>query len=391
MNKRAFLKSLGLGTLGAGLGGLAYGEEKGPSCPPVDPARPGRRPRPTRNGIWITKDEDHTPDEWKRIFERMRTAGVDGILPALYDGRHAYYDSRRLPVKVDRVKMLVPLAREAGLEVHAWIRIVPCEMDEILKKHPDWYTVNAKGESTADKPPYVDYYKFLEPGHPEVRGFLRDLVAEVAAIPDIAGVHLDYIRYPDAILPRGLWAKYGLKQDRVYPEFDYGYSPHNRETFRKKCGVDPLAIKAEDAGAQAEWHQYRLDQVTELVNDYLVPAAHAHERAITAAVFPGPTLARTMVMQDWSRWKLNAFFPMLYHNYYEADLAWIKAQAREAVSAVNVPVCAGLFAGPLDFPEMAKAVRAALEGGASGVCLFSLKGMTEEKWMGLQVVIIGQR
>ncbi len=86
----------------------------------------------------------------------------------------------------------------------------------MIKEHPDWYNVNAKGESASDKPAYVDYYKFLDPARPEVREFVRDTVRELAAIPGLTGVHLDYIRHPDAILPSGLWSKYGIVQDKVY-------------------------------------------------------------------------------------------------------------------------------------------------------------------------------
>ena len=42
-------------------------------------------------------------------------------------------------------------------------------------------------------------------------------------------------------------------------------------------------------------------------------------------------------------------------------------------------------------PDLARAVRAALDGGASGISLHSLDAMTEEKWMGLQIVVAGQR
>ncbi len=73
-----------------------------------------------------------------------------------------------------------------------------------------------------------------------------------------------------------------------------------------------------DPEANQAWLQYRLDSVVDLVNDYLVPAAHAGGKVISAAVFPGPSRARTMVRQDWGRFKLDAYFPMLYHTFYEA-------------------------------------------------------------------------
>ena len=38
---------------------------------------------------------------------------------------------------------------------------------------------------------------FLDPGNPEVRSYLTDLVSEVVSKYDVDGIHLDYVRYPD--------------------------------------------------------------------------------------------------------------------------------------------------------------------------------------------------
>jgi uncharacterized lipoprotein YddW (UPF0748 family) len=341
--------------------------------------------RKTRNFVWITLERDQPADDWKRDFARMRAAGIDGVIPEVYDGRHAYWGSSRHPVKAERLELLLPIAREAGLEVHAWMWCMPCLQPEILAKHPDWYNVNARGESAADKPAYVDYYRFLDPAHPEVRAFIRDTVKELAGINELEGVHLDYIRHPDAILPKGLWAKYGLVQDRVYPEYDYGYTPHSRGVFKRKLGVDPMNLSGQDQ--HDAWLRYRLDSVTDLVNDYLVPAAHGRRKKISAAVFPGPTLARQMVRQDWGRWKLDAFMPMLYHSFYEADASWVKAQTQEGVATVKAPIYSGLFVPSVVAPGLTKIVEGALAGGASGVTLFHAHAMNEPLWEALQAAV----
>src|SRR5260370_10914692 len=69
--------------------------------------------------------------------------------------------------------------------------------------------------------------------------------------------------------------------------------------------------------------------VVDLVNQYLLPAAHAKRKIITAAVFPGPTLARQMVRQDWGRFDLDAFLPMLYNVFYEIGPEWVKQERSE--------------------------------------------------------------
>jgi len=197
-------------------------------------------------------------------------------------------------------------------------------------------------------------------------------------MPDLTGIHLDYIRHPDAILPSSLWSKYGIVQDRVYPPYDYGYTDYSRRAFRERTGVDPIALA--DPESNTAWLQYRLDTVVDLVNDHLVPAARAGGKTITAAVFPGPSLARTMVRQDWGRFRLDAFLPMLYHTFYDADPTWVRRYTEEAVSTVSQPVYSGLFVGPLDAAAFARTIEMALEGGASGVSIFDAGAMTPDRW-----------
>jgi uncharacterized lipoprotein YddW (UPF0748 family) len=382
MNRRDLLKATALGVLGVGCSHVAAGPDKAPAAAPAAPL-------PRKNWVWITLEREQPADAWKRDFARMREAGIGAILPEIYNGRHAYFASKRLPVKSERLEMLLPLARAEGLEVHAWMWSMPCLLDDMVKNHADWYNVNAKGESAADKPAYVDYYKFLDPARPEVREFVQGTVKELAAFGELTGIHLDYIRHPDAILPKGLWKKYNLVQDRVFPEFDYGYTPYSRALFKKAHGIDPIEIQ--DPTGHREWMQYRFDSVTDLVNGYLVPAAHAQGKRITAAVFPGPTLARKMVRQDWGRWELDGFLPMLYNNFYEAGPDWVQEQTREGVATVKKPVYSGLFAHAADAAGLSAIVDAAMRGGAAGVSIFSSTAMDDAKWMALSTALRAAR
>ncbi len=362
MRRRDALRTLGLATLFAGTKVPAYA-----------------LPRASRkNFVWLRPDIKKTADTWKREFAAMKAAGIDAINPEIYNGTSTLYASKRFPVRAEWLEMALPLAKDAGLDVHAWMWTMVCLRPEIVTGHPDWYNVNAKGESAATKPAYVDYYKFLDPARPEVREFVRDTVRELASIPGLTGIHLDYVRHPDAILPSGLWSKYGIKQDKVYPPYDYGYTDYNRAKFKASHGVDPMTLA--DPESNADWMKYRLDAVVDLVNDYLVPAAHQGGKVITAAVFPGPSRARVMVRQDWGRFKLDAFLPMLYHAFYETGPEFVKTYTEEAVRTVKAPVYSGLYVDPLSDDEFARTIRMALDGGASGVSIFDVGAMTPARW-----------
>jgi uncharacterized lipoprotein YddW (UPF0748 family) len=362
MTKRQFLKALGAAAIAAGAPLTSWAAQR----------------RTLKNFVWMTPNLKLTTGDLAKSFALMRASGVNGVVAEIYNGTDAFYRSRKFPVRAEWLESIIPLAASEGLEIHAWMWTMPCLQADVIRDHPDWYNVNAKGESAVDKPAYVGYYKFLDPARPEVREYLRGTIQELAAIKGLTGVHLDYVRHPDAILPSGLWSKYGIVQDKVYPPYDYGYTEYSRRLFKAKFGIDPIELK--DPESNHDWLQYRLDTVVDMVNEYLVPAAHAGGKQITAAVFPGPSRARTMVRQDWGRFKLDAFLPMLYHTFYEAGPEFVKTYTEEAVRTVTQPVYSGLFVSPLGAAEFTRTIEMAIAGGAAGVSIFDHGAMTSERW-----------
>ena len=376
MDRRRFLKTSALGAAALVVGEEYFTAEKMLAAT--------KRPSQLKNWAWITVNTEKSADDWKRSFNHLRESGIHAIVPEIYNGREAYFPSQHLPVKTDLLGAMLLLAAAADLEVHAWMWAMPCMIPEMMSRHPDWYNVNAKGESAVDKPAYVDYYKFLDPGRAEVREWIQTTVKELAHISELKGIHLDYIRHPDAILAKGLWKKYNIMQDKVYPPYDYGYTPYERQKFKKRHGIDPLELP--DPNKNNKWVRFRLDMVTDLVNDYLVPAAHAKGKMISAAVFPGPSLAREMVRQDWGRWKLDAFLPMLYNEFYEEGSEWVREQTREGVSTVKKPVYSGLFIYNMDETNFTRTAEMALAGGAAGISVFSAEALDESKGKALREI-----
>lgn len=343
MNRRTFVRHLGLASLGMCSTTAAF-ELRG-----AEQAKP---PATARNWIWTGVDERSTTDQQKRRFEKFREAGIQAVL---FSGVNAE---------------VFALAKEHGLETHAWTWTL-CRGDRrLLKEHPDWYGVSRLGDSTANKPPYVGYYHFLCPSREEVQAYVTELFSDVADTPNLDGVHLDYVRYPDVILPVALWKQYNLVQNEELPQFDFCYCPVCRAAFKKKAGVDPLELP--DPTADAAWRQYRYDSVTQLVNR-VAEAARQKGKQVTAAVFPSPSLARKLVRQDWPKWNLDAVLPMVYHSFYNETVDWIEPTVKEGVAALppERPLYAGLYLPDLKTEEQFdQAVRCARAGGAKGVSLF---------------------
>ncbi len=277
------------------------------------------------------------------------------------------------------VAWAAPLARKEGLRIHRWIITLMSRDKKIMKEHPDWFVVSREGKSSFDHPPYVPYYKWLCPNHEGVVRHLEERVRDTARIDGVEGVHLDYIRFPDVILPKGLWKKYDIVQDMEYPQYDFCYCDVCRGRFREEHGIDPLDLP--DPSADNAWRQFRYDSITRLVK-HLYEVAHREGKQLTAAVFPTPSIARRLVRQAWDQWTLDAVFPMIYHNFYEKDIDWIGDAVQEGQQALQgrFPLYAGLFVPAIPPERITEAVRQSRMNGADGICLFRYSVMNEKHW-----------
>ena len=336
---------------------------------------------------WLGGPGSATDEEIRENFTDLKNKGIVGLL---YNGGHD-------PATYKRVG---GIAHAAGLEFQTWI---PTMIQGENPKLPhDLYAWNGLGESAWDKPAYAAYYKFLCPSREEVYLFLEELYTEIASLVEVDGIHLDYIRFPDVILARGLWDKYGLVMDREYPPYDYCYCDHCVEGFKEQSGIDIRS--AEDPAEVEEWKQFRYDLITGIVNR-LSESVHAGGKKISAAVFPGPnSVARKIVRQEWDKWDLDAFFPMNYNDFYLEDTPWIGQVTLEGVTALDhrKPLFSGLFICPdpetksqqadpenhgLLPEELEDAIRESMENGAAGICLFTPGRMTEAHWEVFQKAI----
>ncbi len=370
MDRKHFLSLVSAGAVGLAGGSLLRcntGDSDSTSASSTPPPSPERA---LKHWAWMGEgNEGWTLDEWKQQLGQMRAAGISAVL--FHEG-----------IKI--LNELVPAARQEGLEVHLWnVTMMEGGMED---EHPEWYAVNRKGESAAVKPAYVPYYKFMCPSREPVQEFLAEQIGALAQIEGVTSIHLDYIRYPDVILPVALWPKYDLVQDKEYPAFDYCYCDVCRDAFKQQTGLDPLEL--DDPPANQAWLQYRYDTITRVVNR-LADVVHENGKQLTAAVFPTPDIARALVRQDWTRWNLDAVLPMIYHSFYNEDVAWVGEATREGVEALagKFPLYSGLFVPELNPDELAQAAELALANGAQGIVLFQGKTPTEEHWTKLSAVL----
>ncbi len=299
--------------------------------------------------VWMG-GRKRTSVEWTSILEDLDTLGIRGILLGA--------DSATLGI-------VAKLSASYGIQIHAWVWTMNRGDGDT-----SWLDYNRLGQSLATHEAYVGYYKFLNPAIPEVRGFLAAKFQNLSKIKGLSGVHMDYVRYVDVILPSGLQPKYGLVQDYEMPRFDYGFHPVMREKYKAKHGIDPIDIAHPEA--DTTWIRFRLGELNEAVG-LIRDQVKENRLPISAAVFPTPEMSRKMVRQDWDRWNLDCYFPMVYHNFYEKSFEWIQQVMEENKKALpTTPIFCGLFLPALQQEDdLTKAMEAAFKGGADGISFFS--------------------
>ena len=355
-SRRKFIKSSLLTSLAAPLASIA--------APVTNTFESNSNNKKWKHWVWVRPNKADTTEKLQKEYETYYNAGIRGIFFEADSEKH------------------FRAAKAQKLEAHRWMWTMNRGEASLLKAHPDWYAVNRIGESCADKPPYVGYYRWLCPSREEVAQYLEADVKNILSKDYVDGIHLDYVRFCDVILPVNLWAQYNIVQKEELPQYDYCYCNVCKQKFKEEKGQDIDSINYPEESLS--WRQYRYDAITKIVNR-LAKIANAQKKPITAAVFPTPEVARRIVRQDWTRWNLNAVYPMIYHGFYKEPVAWIGDAVQEGVFNLHnkFPLYAGLYLPDFKSPaEVEEGMRLALQKGAAGISIFG--NVTNEVLQALQ-------
>jgi hypothetical protein len=311
-----------------------------------------KRSEKWKHWVWTRPDSKDSAADLESRYKQYYQAGIRGIFFEADSEKH------------------YRAAKAQKLEAHRWMWTTNRGEKSLLQAHPEWYAVNRKGESCADKPPYVNYYRWLCPSRPEVHQYLADDVKNILSKDYVDGIHLDYVRFCDVILPVNLWDKYKIEQTRELPEYDYCYCEVCQSKFKEWRGKDIKTVEFPDA--DLSWRLFRYNAITTIVNQ-LSEVAKNLKKQITAAVFPTPEVAKRNVRQDWVNWNLTGICPMIYHGFYKEPVAWIGDAVAEGVKALDgrFPLYAGIYLPDFkDTKEVQVGMEYALRSGAKGISLF---------------------
>ncbi len=157
--------------------------------------------RPARN----TLDEKMQREELCRLLDGLQACGINTVLfQARLRGDVLYASScepmsrvaaaKGWKLRYDPLAFAIEECHRRGMELHAWLVMYPLGsarhvrslgQASLVAQHPSWCRLH-RG------------HWYLDPGEPAVAGYLSERVDEIIGSYDVDGIHLDYVRYPDA-------------------------------------------------------------------------------------------------------------------------------------------------------------------------------------------------
>lgn len=380
-----------------------------PEIPSTPPPRVSEGPEPSPfttpdveevKGVWVVRFTMTSEASVRSMVERASGAGINTLIVQVRGRADAFYSSTLEPrgesvredEPFDPLSLTIELARERGMEVHAWVNThlvwgpaaPPIDRRHLVRANPDWLAVP---RHLADELLAVDPFEgrffdtlvldaeanddrvegiYTSPSHPEVQDRVLEVWLDLAARYDLDGIHFDYIRFPSAqydysigALERfRIWLRGRVAEDR-FRELDDAYE---RDLFAM---VD---------GESEAWSDFRREQVDRLVLRIRDAIREVKPGlTISAAVIADRQLAYDDRFQDWARWLEEGWIDVAVPMAYTPDLTRFTELVDEARRAAGDParVWAGIGAYMNSADGTIRMIDAARGADAGGIVLFS--------------------
>ncbi len=263
-------------------------------------------------GVWI-RPACKTKEDVVYVISRLAEAGINNIfLETYYHGmtifpsktmvKYGFIEQNPLFADLDVLKTFVDEAHKRNIKVNVWFETFyvgnkkpESNKKSILAVSPTWANLTKKAYDS-EKPVQCSAEHngyFLDPANPEVQTFLLQLACEIIYNYQVDGINMDYIRFPQAAVPRVAGSELNA----------WGYTQYAREEFKSVYNTDPITLTPSDSLWQA-WNDYRRGKVTEFVRR-LSKICRSNKVTLTAVIFPNRYSALENKHQDWQVWTDN--------------------------------------------------------------------------------------
>lgn len=354
--------------------------------------------------LWVTRATLSSPATIARMVWSAKQGGFNTIVVQVRGRGDAYYASALEPrasdltsrPAFDPLAETIAVAKRAGLDVHAWVVAnlvssaveLPASRQHVVYRQPDWLMVPRElaAEMLSVNPRSPEYLGrlarwsrarpeeveglYMSPIHPAAAKHLADVVEDIARRYDIAGVHLDYIRYPNEGFD---YSRATLQQFKDSVRADMTTDERTHADGRER--IDPLAYPAL---YPQRWQAFRRARLTAMVMRVRTALKAARPSAtLSAAVVPDFAYAYGSRLQDWRTWLDQSLVDVVCPMAYAKDVDQFEAQISEAQSlAGSRAVWAGIGAYRLSADETLRQIDAARRLKTDGVILFSYDSLT---------------
>lgn len=147
------------------------------------------------HAVWDHSGCGLYPGDWARTIKVLREARVTDLFVNVAGAGFAHYASDVLPrsktfaQEGDQLRACLAAAKGSGIRVHAWVlcfnatRSTPDRLAEFGRR--GWRLKTADGKPS----------EYLDPSVGAVRDYLLRAISEIQSKYDVAGVHLDFVRW----------------------------------------------------------------------------------------------------------------------------------------------------------------------------------------------------
>lgn len=339
-------------------------------------------------GVWLTNVASPVlfiPWRVNHALHQLSQMNFNTVYPVVWNRGHTFYPSavakrvtgrpqdrmlELLRFGQDVLAEIVKQGNKQGLKVIPWFEygFMTPPNSALARRHPDWITVRQDSTKTLKEvldeqqliqnvPKFirnglVSKQVWLNPLHPQVQKFIRNLIVEVVTKYDVAGIQLD----DHFGLPVELG--YDAFTVRLYRQEHQGQSPPN----------DPL---------NEEWMRWRANKISDFMQQIFKAVKAVKPNAIVSLSPNSQDFSYRAYLQDWQYWVQRGWVEELVIQIYRDDLKSFVTQLSQPALEVarrQIPVGVGILTGtwgrPVDIAQISEQVKAVRDRGFDGVSFF---------------------
>lgn len=303
-------------------------------------------------GVWI-RPACKSKDDVVYVVSKLSDAGINTIFLETYYHGMTIFPSKTME-KYGFVKenpefgdfnvlnAFLDEAHKRNIKVHTWFETFyvgnkkpESIKNSILSVCPSWANRTKKTYESEKPIPCASEHNgyFLDPCNPEVQTFLLQLACELIHDYHVDGINIDYIRYPQAGVPKLAGSELNA----------WGYTKCARADFQSTYNIDPIELTPEDNCWKA-WNDYRRDKITAFVRR-MSKICRSNNVTLSAVIFPSRYSALENKHQDWVTWTNNDYIDAFTPLFLTCDPASASDMMRGVLRYKNhkTKLYAGLF------------------------------------------------